>query len=73
MIDTRIRPARLGERCTCGRQAVEVFVTADHGEVGYCGLPDGGQKGPCVFCGGPRHEGKGGRCPEYQLSESEGT
>lgn len=64
MNDTQTRPALPGERCTCGRQATEVFITADHGDVGYCGRSDGGQKGPCVFCGAPRHVG---RCPDYRL------
>lgn len=64
MSNTQIRTAEPGERCTCGRQAVEVFITTDHGDVGYCGRPDGGQTGPCVFCGGSRHEG---RCPDYRL------
>lgn len=60
------RAALPGERCTCGRQAVEVFVHANR-ETGYCGLPDGGAKtGPCPFCGGQRHET--GRCPQYTLS-----
>jgi hypothetical protein len=64
-IDSTTRPAVEGERCTCGRPAVEVFITATHGEVGYCGLPDGGRRGPCVFCGSP--EKHIGRCPEYRL------
>ena len=60
------RAARPGELCTCGRPAVQVFITDHFGEVGYCGLPDGGASfGPCPFCGGDRHEG--GRCPEYRL------
>ncbi|GLY63719.1 hypothetical protein [Amycolatopsis taiwanensis] len=59
------RAARLGELCTCGRQAVTVFV-GDRGEVGYCGLPDGGDRsGPCPFCGGPRHEI--GPCLQYRV------
>jgi hypothetical protein len=36
------RPAEEGENCTCGRPAVLVYITAEHGEVGYCGIPDGG-------------------------------
>jgi hypothetical protein len=59
------RRAEPGERCTCGRQAVTVYIT-ERGAFGYCGLSDGGEKsGPCPFCLGERHEF--GRCPEYQL------
>ena len=59
------RRAERGERCTCGRQAVTVFLHPDGRETGYCGLPDGGASdGPCPFCGGDRHEG---RCPNYRL------
>lgn len=59
------RPAEPGERCTCGRQAVTVFITENFGDTGWCGISDGGaQVGPCPFCGGARHEG---RCPQYQL------
>jgi hypothetical protein len=60
------RPAELGERCTCGRQAVVVYLTSEFGPIGYCGIADGGdQTGPCPFCGGPRHQE--GRCPDYRL------
>lgn len=42
-----------------------MFIT-DHGEVGWCGRYDGGDReGPCPFCGGPRHEIGG--CPQYRL------
>ncbi|MGH9062567.1 MAG: hypothetical protein ACRDZQ_15065 [Acidimicrobiales bacterium] len=59
------RRAEPGERCTCGRRAMTVFVT-DAGEVGWCGLSDGGQKGGCVFCGDPAgHQGR--RCSSYSL------
>jgi hypothetical protein len=59
------RQAIDGELCTCGRQAVTVFGSPDRGEVGYCGIPDGGQRSTaCTFCGGERHDG---RCPQYQL------
>ncbi|SCL43126.1 hypothetical protein GA0074692_6774 [Micromonospora pallida] len=58
------RLAEPGERCTCGRAAVKVFTGGPWGDTGYCGLPDGGQRGPCTFCGGPRHQG---RCPVYKL------
>ncbi len=65
-MDATQREARPGELCTCGRPAVQVFITDHYGEVGYCGLPDGGAKsGSCPFCGGDRHEG--GRCPQYRL------
>ena len=36
-----------GELCTCGRPAVQVFVSESGREVGYCGLPDGGS-GPVL-------------------------
>jgi hypothetical protein len=60
------RPAAPGERCTCGRQAVVVYLGSVFGPTGYCGIADGGdQAGPCPFCGGPRHPE--GRCPAYRL------
>jgi hypothetical protein len=33
------RPARPGETCSCGRQAVVVYQTEKFGDVGYCGIP----------------------------------
>ena len=67
MIDqTTERPAEPGELCTCGRQAIVVYLGSIFGPTGYCGIPDGGdQSGPCPFCGGPRHPS--GRCPDYRL------
>jgi hypothetical protein len=60
------RPAQPGERCTCGRQAVVVYLGSVFGPTGYCGMADGGdRRGPCPFCGGPRH--REGRCPDYRL------
>jgi hypothetical protein len=60
------RPVVLGERCTCGRQAIVVYLGSVFGPTGYCGIADGGdQAGPCPFCGGPRHQS--GRCPDYRL------
>jgi hypothetical protein len=60
------RPARAGELCTCGRPAVVVFVTEEWGEVGWCGVSDGGAKGPCPFCGDAAgHDGL--RCSHYRL------
>lgn len=68
------RLAQLGELCTCGRQAVTVYITERFGEVGYCGRSDGGDRmRPCPFCQGERHEG---RCPSYRLrlvGEDEGV
>jgi hypothetical protein len=59
------RPAEPGELCTCGRQAVVVFLGSVFGETGYCGRADGGDRtGPCPFCGQGRHDG---RCPDYRL------
>jgi hypothetical protein len=54
------RAAQSGERCTCGRQTVSVFIRDDGSEVGYCGLPDGGD----------RHRqpwGDPAPCPQYRL------
>jgi hypothetical protein len=62
------RRAEPGEVCTCGRPAVTVFVGTRLGETGYCGRPDGGEPGPCPFCGDAgRHDGMPGRCPEYRV------
>lgn len=62
------RPAEPGERCTCGRQAVVVYLGGEHGPTGDCGIRDGGDRsGPCPFCGGPRHGELEGRCPQYRL------
>jgi hypothetical protein len=62
------RPAEPGERCTCGRQAIVVYLGSVFGPTGYCGIPDGGDTtGPCPFCRGPRHQEPNGRCPDYRL------
>jgi hypothetical protein len=62
------RPAAPGERCTCGRQAIVVYLGSAVGPTGYCGIADGGDRaGPCPFCGGPRHPEPYGRCPDYRL------
>jgi hypothetical protein len=62
------RPAAPGERCTCGRQAIVVYLGSAFGPTGYCGIADGGDHtGPCPFCGGPRHPEWEGRCPNYRL------
>jgi hypothetical protein len=62
------RPAAPGERCTCGRQAIVVYLGSTFGPTGYCGIPDGGDRaGPCPFCRGPRHPEPDGRCPAYRL------
>jgi hypothetical protein len=62
------RPAEPGERCTCGRQAIVVYLGSVFGPTGYCGIGDGGDRaGPCPFCGGPRHPEPYGRCPAYRL------
>jgi hypothetical protein len=69
--DMTTRPAEPGELCTCGRQAIAVYPSDTYGEVGDCGIRDGGDRtGPCPFCGGPRHgeQGElGDRCPSYRL------
>lgn len=41
---TSVRGVRPGEKCKCGRPAVVVYITAHFGEVGYCGIPDGGAR-----------------------------
>jgi hypothetical protein len=67
---TTERAAQPGERCTCGRQAVTVFIRDNGAAIGYCGLPDGGDRsGPCPFCGDQRHSQPWGPapCPDYQL------
>ncbi len=62
------RRAEPGERCTCGRQAIVVYLGSAFGPTGDCGIRDGGdQTGPCPFCGGPRHAELEGRCPRYRL------
>jgi hypothetical protein len=59
------RPAEQGELCTCGRQAIVVYLGTAFGETGDCGIRDGGDRtGPCPFCGSGRHED---RCPDYRL------
>lgn len=46
------RPALPGELCTCGRQAVDVIATERFGDIGACGLDNGGEpeNGWCPFC-----------------------
>jgi hypothetical protein len=62
------RLAEPGERCTCGRQAIVVYLGSVFGPTGSCGIADGGdQAGPCPFCGGPRHTAPYGRCLDYRL------
>jgi hypothetical protein len=62
------RPAEPGELCTCGRQAIVIYLGSVFGPTGYCGIADGGdQTGPCPFCGGPRHREPYGRCLDYRL------
>lgn len=62
------RRADTGELCTCGRQAVEVFVFSDgRPDVGYCGVADGGGHiTPCPFCNAPAAHGDE-VCPHYRL------
>lgn len=41
------REPREGETCTCGRQAVTVYVVTDASgtrDVPYCGIPDDGAR-----------------------------
>jgi hypothetical protein len=59
------RAAEEGELCTCGRQAVIVYLTERFGPVGWCGRSDGGERtGSCPFCGECRHEDG---CPAYTI------
>lgn len=60
------RPAAPGERCTCGRPAIVVYITDDYGPIGFCGISDGGAKGPCYFCGTTHHPDDP-VCPHYKL------
>ena len=55
------RPAELGERCTCGRPVIVVFLGGQHGDTDYCAPsthPD------WAWCNQPPHKG---RCPTYPL------
>ena len=52
------RPAELGERCTCGRPAIVVFLGGRVGDTGYCGAPS--PRTDYAWCDQPRHDG---RCP----------
>jgi hypothetical protein len=62
------RRAEPGELCTCGRQAIVVYLGSEFGPTGDCGIRDGGAKtGTCPFCGGPQHGEPEGRCPQYRL------
>ena len=66
--EPHIRLAVPGELCTCGRQAITVIRTAQ-GDVGDCGIPDGGAGGPslCPFCRGGEPHPHGRRCPRYRI------
>ena len=67
------RPAQPGELCTCGRQAVRVYVTSEHGEVGHCGIDGAAFRPvlPCPWCAASEpHRASWGdpaRCLDYQL------
>lgn len=67
------RPAVPGELCTCGRQAVVVFITEQFGETGYCGIEGAAARPvlPCPWCGAtePHKQpwGDPARCPDYTL------
>ena len=72
-MDTEQRAAERGELCTCGRQAVIVFVSEQHGEVGYCGIEGAAVRPilPCPWCGSsePHKESWGdpAKCVDYQV------
>jgi hypothetical protein len=61
------RRAAPGELCTCGRPARLVYITERWGEVGWCGVSDGGRRGRCVFCGDPAGHPAEQRCASYAL------
>lgn len=68
------RPAIPGELCTCGRQALVVYVFEDEDkvrEIGWCGLSNVSTLLPCRFCGSevPHRSswGDSEKCPDYQL------
>jgi hypothetical protein len=67
MTTTTERPAAEGELCTCGRDAVRVYVTGRFGEVGHCGIPGAAPITPCPFCGSAEPHPLGARCPKYRL------
>jgi hypothetical protein len=69
------RRAEPGELCTCGRQAVIVYLGTAWGPTGVCLIQDGGSRqGPCPFCGDPRsvREAHDGLCPQYRLRPDAG-
>lgn len=72
-MDSQQRPAKPGDLCTCGRQAVTVFSNEQFGDAGYCGIEGAAARPvlPCPWCGSsePHKEvwGDPGRCPDYQL------
>lgn len=60
------RRAEPGELCPCGRPAAVVYLSEKWGDTGDCLVPDGGQEGPCVFCG-QEDAHPYSRCPAYRL------
>ncbi len=67
------RPALPGDLCTCGRQAVTVFINQEFGEVGYCGIEGASFNPvlPCPFCSSssPHRQpwGDPDKCPQYTV------
>jgi hypothetical protein len=67
------RPAKPGDLCTCGRQAVTVFSSEQYGDVGYCGIDGSASRPvlPCPWCGATESHleswGDPARCPDYRL------
>jgi len=53
--------AELGERCTCGRPDIVVFLGGQHDDTDYCAPSN---RMDCAWCDQPRHES---RCPAYRL------
>ncbi|GAB3901512.1 hypothetical protein GCM10029964_090420 [Kibdelosporangium lantanae] len=72
-MDLTERAPRPGERCTCGRPAVVVYLTADRATA-WCGQSGGPPITPCPFCGSPTPHtdtyGDRAVCPDYPRPKS---
>jgi hypothetical protein len=72
-MDSEQRPAEFGDLCTCGRQAVVVYISEEYGEVGHCGVEGSAAQPilPCPFCHSSKpHKASWGdpaKCPDYRL------
>jgi hypothetical protein len=52
------------ERCTCDRLVLIVLPRDGWAVVGWCGRPERGRGGPCLFCGAAAAHQEG-CCPNY--------